>query len=283
MSVIDNIKYNFKNLSQTQKTIADFIINKPEVACFCSLKEMSEKVNVTEVTILKFAKKLGYASFLELKKELQKYIQNKLSPNERLVVAVKDIKKDVKDNYLEIIDSEIQALVNTTKLLNVNDIDRAVKCIRDAPRIFLVGDMVSKTVVKYLQVRLRSLGINAITYDLSTYTDISHQLLDVNSDDVFILSCFPRYSGRTVRVFNYLRERKVKVIAFTDKLTSPIAENSFVTFRCITDTSVFYNSMNPPIALANILISSLAIVIKDRFENTEKKAQVINSFLHDCY
>ncbi|MBQ2105618.1 MAG: MurR/RpiR family transcriptional regulator, partial [Lachnospiraceae bacterium] len=68
MNFLEEIRGKYDTLSTVQKRIADYLFTYPEEVCFQSLKEVSESLGVTEVTVLRFAKKVGVGSFVELKK-----------------------------------------------------------------------------------------------------------------------------------------------------------------------------------------------------------------------
>ena len=67
MGILEEVNASYEKLSPVQKRIADFIFKYPDQVCFYSLKELSETLGVTEVTILRFTKKIGAQSFVEMK------------------------------------------------------------------------------------------------------------------------------------------------------------------------------------------------------------------------
>mgnify|MGYP000261329655 CR=1 FL=1 len=66
MGILEEVNASYEKLSPVQKRIADFIFKYPDQVCFYSLKELSETLGVTEVTILRFTKKIGAQSFVEM-------------------------------------------------------------------------------------------------------------------------------------------------------------------------------------------------------------------------
>ena len=80
ISPIDNIRNSYSSLSSAQKTIANLILDQAENVCFMRLEDISKKIGVTNVTVIRFVKKIGYESFGAFKKDLQNYIQNNVVP-----------------------------------------------------------------------------------------------------------------------------------------------------------------------------------------------------------
>ena len=84
MDILEAVTERYETLSPAQKRIADYIFKYPDEVCFYSLKEMSEALGVTEVTILRFAKRIGLSSFVELKRQLREHLQVRLSGGDTL-------------------------------------------------------------------------------------------------------------------------------------------------------------------------------------------------------
>lgn len=90
--ILSVIRTNYPRLSRAQRRIADFILRQPEDACFASLKELTEAVGTTEVTVMNFTRRLGIDGFTGLKRELQAYIRMRLSPNEKITYAMENVR-----------------------------------------------------------------------------------------------------------------------------------------------------------------------------------------------
>lgn len=59
MDLIDRINANYNNLSRVHKRIVDYITDNPDRACFQSLKDFSDSVSASPVTVLRCLDKLG--------------------------------------------------------------------------------------------------------------------------------------------------------------------------------------------------------------------------------
>ena len=51
MDLIDRINANYNNLSRVHKRIVDYITDNPDRACFQSLKDFSDSVSASPVTV----------------------------------------------------------------------------------------------------------------------------------------------------------------------------------------------------------------------------------------
>ena len=146
MNFLEEIRGKYDTLSTVQKRIADYLFTYPEEVCFQSLKEVSESLGVTEVTILRFTKKIGVGSFVELKKRMKEYLHSRLDIEKapvRIVGRVGvtlDESNDKEYLYKRFVDNEIAVLKNTYPKNQLERILNAVSLIKQARTVYVVGN-----------------------------------------------------------------------------------------------------------------------------------------------
>ena len=99
MNIIEIIKSNYGSLTTKQKNVADYLIHKPSDICYISLATLSKKIGYSEVTILKFCKKIGIDSFIDLKEEFRNY--NQILVNKHSVSSY-SVPSEITDNNSKI-------------------------------------------------------------------------------------------------------------------------------------------------------------------------------------
>lgn len=274
MEIISHIKSCYPELSRSQKKIADFILKHPDEACFSSLKEFTEAVNATEVTIVNFTKKIGLNGFLALKKELQEYIRIKLSPNDKLYRAVASI-GDRGGAYRDCVENEQAALACTFDNIDGNALNNCVDLLKQATRVYVVGYDSSLPVAAFMMMRLNYLGIPSIKLD---FANPSQMLLEIEKADqrsVFILISFPTHSLQMINLAKVLKKNRLQSITITDHSSAPVASSNSIVLPCVTGDLLFYNSITAPISLVNLICTILAIELKSDFINTRQDIQVL--------
>ena len=75
-NIIDNIKEKYPSLTRKQKQIMDCMLEDPESMVFMTLKELSVKASVSEVTILNACAALGYSNYNDIKYEFRKLVSD---------------------------------------------------------------------------------------------------------------------------------------------------------------------------------------------------------------
>jgi DNA-binding MurR/RpiR family transcriptional regulator len=255
----------------------------PHKACFLSLKELSREIPTTETTFMKFTRKVNYGSFIELKKELRTYMEDKISPPKKLQAVVGG-GEDEAVKIKQVIDTEFLAMKKTIEHLNPDQVRNAVQMIKKASKVFLIGMGISKPVVELLAMRLKLIGIETEIFEVTSYNIFSLQILKLRPTDLFIVVSFPRHWKMASMFIDYLGQKKHKMIVLTDSLSSPLARHARLVFLCYSDAYVFYNSITPAIAVANLLTSILALGLKNELvKSLEKVKEVEERFFAEDY
>lgn len=273
MTIMARIREAYPGLSRSQKRIADYLLQFPDKACFLSLKSLSEQVQTTEVTVMNFARRVGYDSFISLKKDLQAYISNRLSPTQKVSEAFSDNWLDVGSVAARVYEMDLQAIKKTFDCITQSQVDQAVELLKSAGRIHLAAQRISQVVADFIFFRLQSLGCDIRKFGLEDEEMIATQMLSVKPGDVFVLIGFPRYSKRLLFLGELLHYNGNRIISITDRMASPVAKYAEVSFACANETLVFYNSLAAPLLLANILVSSFAVAVEERYRVSKAKVQ----------
>ena len=57
-------------LTKTQQKIADYFIRNPERVGMCSSMEVAKEIGVSDASIIRFARTIGYEGFTDLKNDI---------------------------------------------------------------------------------------------------------------------------------------------------------------------------------------------------------------------
>lgn len=122
-SLLPRIEANYHNFTNLEKTIADFFLNNTEKTDF-SAKAISGKLFVSEASLSRFAKKIGYRGYREFIYEYKETFM--MCGNEDQTT------NDVLDTYQEL-------LVKAYNLIDKAQIQRLTTMIRTSVRIYVYG------------------------------------------------------------------------------------------------------------------------------------------------
>ena len=156
--IIQLIRERHSTLNDTNRKISDFIFNNLELATFASLTEISKKVGVSDATLVRFARELGYKGFTELREDLVAYIRQNHLPAEKASL----IEGQDKHPLIDLVtNKDIEYITKTMAKIYKQDFDNLIKYIF-RQKIFCMGWGMSSFLAEYLSFCLRLLSLNAI-------------------------------------------------------------------------------------------------------------------------
>ena len=231
MDLIDRINANYNNLSRVHKRIVDYITDNPDRACFQSLKDFSDSVNASPVTVLRCLDKLGINGFLDLKKELRAYTRQSVYPGKRLASALSGL-NSTSDIVHRVVQADLDNITNTFENLSSRDMYRACDILRNCGRVHLVAQGVSKTLLPFLQNRLSSLNIDVQIFDVDSTIFLTNMLSCIRTNDAFFMLSFPRLdNSRMPFLAEQLVKHNIPIVCIAENPASAVARYAYMPGR----------------------------------------------------
>ncbi|WP_228344058.1 MurR/RpiR family transcriptional regulator [Streptococcus pneumoniae] len=196
-----------------REKIADYILVRDSEIVYETSSEIVSKVKVGEGTLNRFCKKIGYSGFQELKLKMTKDILELESQK----MSSDTFIDEIKNNYLSIVES-------TRKLIDGRQIELAIKLIREANQILMIGVGSSGNAAREFESSLLRIGIISKTV-IDTHFQLMHTALLKDNDLIIAFSL----SGSTKEVDETLlnaKRKNVKIISITNYSSRNIAKLS---------------------------------------------------------
>ncbi len=275
MSVIDVINEKYPSMTKKQRILADYMLANPDSMSFITLKDLSARTKVSEMTILHVCTVLGYKSYNELKYEFRKYIsmQSKIEVQRQNLYAIASVPtyelKDKNNVLIEICEEELEQAKLLHASLNPNDLFRAAEMFLDASNSILCGRGVSVQVAEFLSMRLATLGLPSVIVNTEQTDSVQAALPLFNRGVLVVPISLPDYYFMTTKVCEFAKERHASILCLTDSTKSPIASLGDLVLLAPCATRLYLNTIAPMMALSNLLTSAL---------NIEKSARRTNRF-----
>jgi len=113
----------------------------------------------------------------------------------------------------------------------------------------------------------------SVTHIQSTSNAWPHYLLDVSSDDVFVVFDMRRYENNTLRLAEMAHDKGAKIILFTDQWRSPVHRLADICISCRIVVPSAWDSITTMQLLTETVISAVQDInwadTKDRVEQLE--------------
>ncbi len=267
------LKENLSNCSKGHRLISEFVINHFDKAAFMTASKLGATVGVSESTVVRFAISLGYKGYPEFQKSLQELIKNKLTAVQRMELSDDRIGTE---NLLEnVMTTDIDRIKETLLGISGVDFNEAVEKIANANTIYIIGNRSASALASFAEYYLSLMFSYVKRVKSSSTSEMLEQVMRIDENDVIIGFSFPRYSTQTLIGLKYARDKKAKVVAFTDSYNSPLAPYADYLLVAGSDMASFVDSLVAPLSLLNALLVAVSIKKKDMISENFKKLEMI--------
>ena len=234
-------------LTKTGRQIAEFVLDHFSEACFMTSTDIAVKLNVSESSVIRFSRSLGYSGFMDFQKELRKSYHEevvKLSsnitiPSERLIRSMEKREETdvVEDHYRITLDNLQSVLQNNPRVT----FEKAAQRIVESRRKYIVASRANTCVADYMLLLLKHMLPDVTATNYGAVNVIDH-MCDITEEDCVILFSFPRYSEIDRAAVEMAYEAGAPVIVFTDKSSAKLAQYADILLLMDVDSNTFFNS-----------------------------------------
>lgn len=240
------IKMLYSEMGKAEKKIADWILDNPTGLIPLSITELAEKCGCGEATIVRFAKRLSFGGYQELKISLARE-----EGSSELTDGITE--KDSCSEIFDKVSNDIYcSLELTKKILNNNDFEEAANRLINARQIMIYGLGNSASVALDFEHKLLRAGLRA-----SSFTDNHMQAITAShltGKDVAIGISHSGSSKDIVDALNIAKSHGAATIAITNKGKSPITKVSDITlFTASNETEYSILGLNSRISQLSII------------------------------
>jgi len=268
LNIIKSIDTKFSELTETQKKGALYIRNHVQEIAFSSIKELSRKSEVSEATLIRLSRELGYEGYAQMQRESQTFVVEN-----RTVIRLNEFlsEKDKSVSWLEKhFAQEVQNITRTMNLSQEKKISLCAKKILNARKIYVGGWRVELSISVPLHYILNYMLGNAVFIE---HYAVAETLTNMSENDILFLCGFPRYSKLSLKIIENVKQLGCYIITMTDSEISPFTGASDVSLFAYTDSKGFLDSYTAAISIVNALIKEIAFLDPERVQTNLKKIE----------
>jgi len=222
-NVLLKIESFLPDLRPSEQKIANYVLENPTEVKFQTVNEVASNSNVSDASVMRFVKTLGFKGFQEFKLALASLPEEKGGPTEIKEISegtsISELKTSIKSNFNLSVD-------NTTSILNETDLQKSVDYIQTAEDIFVIGVGASGIMARLLAYKLLRMGI-ATNFISDPHLQSMYASLTDENNLIIALS----HSGSTkdtVDTLQLAQKAGADTICITDHVKSPITQYSDV-------------------------------------------------------
>ena len=211
----------YPSLKTALRKVADVILRQPEMAIYASVNEVAAVSTVSEATVMRFCRILGFKGFQDFKIALAREM---VIPSPRFYEEVGDEGEDEVAIVRKVFQTNGVALQDTLEILEIEAMKEAAQLLLTARQIMVVGVGGSGPAVTYAGNRFLLLGLKAYMC-----TDFYLMLMAaslLSQGDVVLAISNLGTTREIVETAGIARDKMAKVMCITNNSLSPLARMS---------------------------------------------------------
>ena len=224
------IREHYDRLNDTHKKIADFILQNIEIATFSSLLEISKKIGVSDATLVRFARELGYKGYQELRHSLVEYIRKIIYLTRKMPVQAS---RGCPPNIDVVMQKDIDYITKTMSNIDPQRFETLIDRIVSSTKIHCLGWGISSFPAEFLAFSLAMLSYDTVAV-VRERRPMLQQLLFAGPKDLLIVFDQLLYSTEVLEAVRYVHDRKpgLSIVTVTNGPLAEIVQYADLSFFC---------------------------------------------------
>ncbi len=273
-SIFEMITTAYPNLPQSEKKVADYVINNLPQVLRMTVQMLTKEVGVSEPTVFRFCNSLGFTGFKDFKISAAERMSNEdyfFSD-----INKDNFKTDIQELITSVLRSEEDTILATIKGIDFTKLNIAANMIIESKKICFFGAGSSGVICKDAMLKFIRLGKSV--WGINDYHTACNLVSLFNAEDLVICITNTGNTKETVNLLKIARENGIPTIAMTTSVQSKACQYSDVVLRTFARESLYSRTaMTSRIgqyamvdALFMNVIHSMGTVSIDRLEKTKK-------------
>ena len=196
-------------LPPSEKKIAQYILEHPQEAISLTAAELGKRSSTSGAAVIRLCKSLNLKGLQDLKLRIAGDLQKKN------VAGYRDIKpnEDTLSVMEKTTNNSIQTIRETSELLVVEEVNKAVEALKKARSIHFIGVGASNIIAQDAQQKF--LRINKSAYAFTDMHMAATQVANVNEQDVVVGISFSGETTEVAKILELANKKKAKTISLT--------------------------------------------------------------------
>ncbi len=246
-NVLESIREKKVNLRASEEKVANYILTHWQEVLHLPITEFAERVGVSEATVVRMCKKMGFRGFQELKITLA---MEKIQPVKTVHQAVQE-GDDLETILKKVFSANIRAMEATLNILSIKELERAISAIFSARQLQIYGVGGSGPVALDAQHKFMKTGIPTVAYIDSHMQAMSASILEPN--DVVIGISASGSSKDIIDALTLAKKRGAITIGITHYAKTPMDKVLDIKLS-VSSEETFYRTESTSARIAQLSI-----------------------------
>ncbi len=247
---------HYNDLTKSEKQIADYLRKNQEESAFLSVSELAQRLDLSEATLVRFARSLGFESYPAMREVLQENFRRRVTHSARLRSRLDDL-REAGDIFERLVVAEMDYMTQSLESVNRDALHQAMELLRTRKRVFIFGLGPSVSLVELMKIRLERFGWQVVPLTTAG-REFLEPLLSMTANDLLFVICFFDVSPGLRLVLEYAREAHCPTVMLTDTLGSIIGDQADVVLSARRGPVSGFHSLVVPMTIINALLLAVA-------------------------
>lgn len=245
-----------EDATRSERSIASYMLGNLTSLPFETASTVAAKVGLSEPSVGRFCRSIGYKHFKELKADLKADIGDGPWLIGDRLKNYRDRSRRGNDELARGLDLEIAALVSNYELARTREWKRAVKRLAHVPDIFIAGFQTERGLAQYMVNQLHYLRPNVHLVDIAAGNFSEVLLADPRKINLIVIEA-RRYSRLARLLVVEARAAGIATTLITDTFCDWAHDLVSEVFSVQTDINQFWDSTSPIASLIALLVNSI--------------------------
>ena len=279
MTLNDRVSREAARLTAADRRLLQVLLSHPQEASYLPATEVAARAGVHQASATKFAQKLGYTGYPELRRDLQQDLL--ISASDRIALTVDQAGED--GLLAAVVEQEMGPLVDLPRQVSQAQLDRVATLLLTARSRFVFGRGNAVVLADLLDRRMRRFGMPTIPLTGSG-RDLAEQLVALGREDVVVLYAFRREPRYFSQVLDLCVETGARAVLITDTLAAEAAARPAETLVGSRGAAREFQSLTVPMAITNALVLTVARTAPQRSRaGLTRLEQLLDRFDHPAH
>jgi len=247
---------HYNQLTKSEKRIANYLRRNQEESAFLSAGEIADRLDLSEATMVRFARTLDFPSYPAMRTMLQEEFRRRVTHSTRLRSRLDDL-REAGDIFEQVTVSEIDFLTQALQTVDRESLHLAVSHIIEQDHIFVFGTGPSISLVDLINVRLTRFGKQVIPL-MTAGREMLEPLPLMSDRDLLFAIGFFDVNPSLQTVLEHAQEVNCPVILLTDTLGSIIGDKADIILAAKRGPVSAFHSLVVPMTIINTLLLEVA-------------------------
>ena len=194
--------------------MANEFLSRDDAYLYYSIESMSKELSVSIASLSRFVKKLGFENYSAFRKELSNEMLMNLDPSRKMQSYLTKITTE-NDSIEQQLFKDINTMSKFIQNINHQEVDKAIEAIAKSKSIILMGLGISKSLIYFLDFRLKRMGFQTKLM-VNGGVEFIEDLTTVSKDDLIITFNFKREYREVVLASEFACKNNIRMISLTE-------------------------------------------------------------------